>query len=133
MHNKYSVPNELLVNATVPTLLLTLYTDAPATAGGKDSPQHKIVHTNYDDIVVTLMSNTAAHHALRGSLKSQKWLALYDEPTAEMLVTIILNRIYLKASEYSVFMDMLHKTVGMDLIAKKLQLPGRTISLYIML
>ena len=79
------------------------------------------------------MCNTAAHHALRMSVKSKRWLEVYEKPTAEDLVSIILNCIKLEAGAYSVFMDMLHDTDGMDLIAKKLQLPGRTISLYILL
>ena len=111
----------------------TLYTAVPAMASGKDSPQYKIVQNNFDNIVDTLKSNTAAHHALRRILKSQKWLVVHDEPTEEKLVSVILNRIELDASVHSVFMDMLQDTDGMDLIAKKLQLPGRTISLYILL
>ena len=87
------------------------------------------MHKNLKDIVGTLMCNTAAHHALRLNVKSKGWLETYEKPTAEDLVSIILNRIEHNASDYSVFMDMLHNTDGMDLIAEKLQLPGRTISL----
>ena len=102
-------------------------------ATGKDSPQYKIVKANLKNIVGTLKSNTAAHDAMRMSVKSEGWLEVYDKPTAEDLVSIIQNRIELEPSNYAVFMNMLHNTDGMDQIAKKLQLPGRTISLYILL
>ena len=92
-----------------------------------------IVQENLKDIVGTLKSNTAAHDALRMSVKSKRWLEVYEKPTAEDLVSIILNCIKLKASDYSVFMDMLHDTDGMDQISEKLQLPGRTLSLSILL
>ena len=89
--------------------------------------------TNLNHIVDTLKSNTAAHDAMRMRVKSKGWLEVYDKPTAEDLVSIIQNRIELEASDYDVFMDMLRDTDGMDQIAKKLQLPGMTISLYILL
>ena len=94
-------------------------------ASGKDSPQHKIVKKNLKHIVGTLKSNTAAHDAMRMSMKSEGWLEVYEKPTAEDLVSIIQNRIELEVCDYDVFMDMLRNTDGMDHIAKKLQLPGR--------
>ena len=94
-------------------------------ASGKDSPQYKIVKENFKHIVSTLKSNTAAHDAMRMSVKSKGWLEVYETPTAEGLVVIIQNRIELEAGDYHAFVDMLHDTDGMDQIAKKLQLPGR--------
>ena len=102
-------------------------------ASGKESPQYKILQQNFEHIVATLMCNTAAHHVLRLNVKSKGWLEVYEKPTAEVLISIILNCIKQNASDYSVFMDMLYDTDGMDQIAEKLQLPGRTISLYILL
>ena len=97
---------------------------APAMASGKDSPQYKIVKDNLKHIVGTLKTNTAAHDALRMSVKSKGWLEVHDKPRAEDLVSIILNRIEHNASDYDMFMDMLCSTDGMDLIARRLQLPG---------
>ena len=91
-------------------------------ASGKDSPQYKIVKENLKHIVTTLKCNTAAHDTLKISMKSEGWVAIYDNPTADNLVPIILNRIELEAGNYDVFMRMLRDTDGMDQIAKKLQL-----------
>ena len=93
---------------------------------GKHSPQYKIVKGNLKHIVATLKCNSAAHDALRMNVKSEGWLEAYHEPSAEELIGIILNRIELKASDYGLLMNMLHDTNGMDQIAKKLQLRGRT-------
>ena len=98
-------------------------------ASGKDSPQYKIMKENLKHIVTTLKCNTAAHDALKMSMKCEGWLEVYDDPTADGLVPIILNRIELEAGDYDVFMRMLRDTDGMDQIAKKLQLhiPGRNV------
>ena len=102
-------------------------------ATGKDSPQYKIVTENYADIIDALEANNPAYKTLRRKVKSKEWLKAAENPPAEELVTIIQNRIRRDPSDYDVFMDMLHDTDGMDQIAKELQLPGRTISLYILL
>ena len=102
-------------------------------ATGKDSPQYKIVTENYVDIIDALEANNAAYKTVRRKVKSKEWLRAAENPTEEELVTIIQNRIRRDANDYAVFMNMLHNTDGMDQIAKKLQLPGRTISLYILL
>ena len=97
------------------------------------SPQYKIVRENYADIIDALEANKAAYNTLRRKVKSKEWLSAAADPPEETLVTIIQNRIKWDTSDYDVFVDMLHNTDGMDQIAKKLQLPGRTISLYILL
>ena len=102
-------------------------------ATGKDSPQYKIVTENYEDIIDALEANNPAYMTLRRKVKSMEWLRATENPPAEDLVIIIQNRIRRDTSDYDMFMDMLHYTDGMDQIAKKLQLPGRTISLYILL
>ena len=94
-------------------------------ASGKDSPQYKIVTENYEDIINALEANNGACKTLRRKLKAKEWLRAAENPPAEKLVTIIQNLIRRDNSDYDVFMDMLHDTVGMDQIAKKLQLPGR--------
>ena len=98
-------------------------------ANGRNSPQYNIVQQNLKYIVHTLKSNTAAYDDLKLSVKTERWLELHDEPKEEKLIAMILDRIENDASEYSKFMNMLCPIHGMDLIAKKLQLPGRTISL----
>ena len=120
-----------LLELHVPTL--TLYTAAPAMTTGKDSPQYKIVTENYEDIIDALEANNAAYKTVRRKVKAKEWLRATENPSEEELVTIIQNRIRRDTSDYDVFMDMLHNTDGMDQIVKKLQLPGRTISLYILL
>ena len=88
---------------------------------------------NYADIIDALEANDGAYETLRRKVKSKEWLSIAKNPSAEKLVTIIQDRIRRDASDYDVFMDMLRDIDGMDQIAKMLQLPGKTISLYILL
>ena len=66
----------------------------------KDFSQYKMVKENLKHIVGTLKSNTAAHDAMRINVKSEGWLEVYDKPTPEDLVSIILNCIAHKTSDY---------------------------------
>ena len=108
-------------------IFIVIATTAPAMATGKDSPQYKIVTENYEDIIDALDANNAAYKTLRRKVKAKEWLKAAENPPAEELVTIIQNRIRRDASDYDVFMDMLHDADGMDQIVKKLQLLGRAI------
>ena len=73
------------------------------------------------DIVDTLDATPKATQNLRIKFIQKGWLSLnVKNPTADDLVTVILNRINDDTSQYDEFRDMLSDMEGMDLLLKKI-------------
>ena len=95
------------------------------TMNGKESRAYKSVLTCITDITDCLKANNAAKDALILEYQKQEWI----EPTATLnekeLVPLVLNRISNDAGQYDIFMDMLKKIEGMNLIVNNIKGNGR--------
>ena len=73
------------------------------------------------DIVETLDATPKATQNLRIQFIQNSWLSPnVKNPTADDLVTVVLNRIKDDANQYVEFRDMLSDMEGMDLLLKKI-------------
>ena len=73
------------------------------------------------DIVETLDATPKATQNLRIQFIQNSWLSPnVKNPTADDLVTVVLNRIKDDPSQYDEFRDMLSDMEGMDLLLKKI-------------
>lgn len=88
---------------------------------GKKSDEYKIVLHHLQDINTTLQANEAAAASLRVTLIEEEWIDFTDKPSPQQMMTIVLNRIKSTPSEYHVFMAMLDRVTGLDLIKKKIE------------
>ena len=52
--------------------------------------------------------------------KEKEWLGIIDKPNADEIVTFALGRIKQDPNQYDVFLGMLRKIEGMDLIVKQI-------------
>ena len=83
-----------------------------------------------DKIKRSLKAISGAREALTLYYKQEKWLNVTENPTENELVTIALTRIEQDPNQYDVFMTMLRKTEGMDLIVKMLSSHGKVSFVY---
>ena len=91
----------------------------------KESKAYKTALACNTNITDCLKANSAAKDALILEYQKREWI----KPTATLneteLVTLVLNRISEDAGQYDIFMDMLEKIEGMNLIVDKLKGSGR--------
>ena len=72
--------------------------------------------THLKTVTKALKFHPDAFQLLLMEVKTKEWLPPYSKPSEEDLVSLIINRIELDANQFEVFIDMLHKTEGMDLV-----------------
>lgn len=87
----------------------------------KESKAYKSVLAFTTDITDCLKANSAAKDALISKYQEQEWIDSTTTLNEKELVTLVLNRISNNAGQYDIFMDMLKKIVGMNLIVNKLK------------
>ena len=106
--------------------LYILYTMSSRSSklSGTNSVEYKKVLANLPTIIVALQANKTAKDNLCLGLKQQEWIHFADEPSAQDMLKVVLNRIKDEATEYHVFMTLLSRTTGLDLIKKKIQGTG---------
>ena len=80
---------------------------------------HKVLF-KLNDITETLKSNSDAKEKLTRLYQQEKWLDVAATPAEDELVKLALDRIKQDPNQFDLFVDMLHKTEGMDLIVKTL-------------
>ena len=78
------------------------------------------MRTNLSSITEALQLNPFASQSVKQKFKGKGWLKIAANPTAEELVTLVLGRIELDASQYGEFIAILNDVEGMDLIVKTL-------------
>ena len=91
------------------------------TMSGKESKAHKSVLACNTDIIECLQANSSAKDKLILEYQKKKWIDINATPSEAKLVTIVLNRIANDARQYDIFMDMLEKIEGMNLIVDTLK------------
>ena len=77
--------------------------------------------TSLEDITKTLKVYQDAFKELTVKVKAKGWLSIYSTPSEENLVSLIINRIELDASQFREFTAMLHDIQGMDLVVHLLK------------
>ena len=75
---------------------------------------------NLSSITEALQLNPFACQSVRQKFKEKGWLTIAANPSEEELVTLVLGRIELDASQYGEFIAILSDVAGMDLIVNTL-------------
>ena len=93
-------------------------------------PNHCLIcllYTEYDRVLSnlvaitnTLKSTPGAQAELTKHYQQNKWLDITENPNADKLVTLALERIKLDSSQYGLFVSILRCITGLDTIADKI-------------
>lgn len=104
--------------------MLSMATPASEESSGKDTPEYKKVLSKISEITRALKQLPGAKGQLGELYKKHQWISMEADTTEKNLVDIALERIQLKTRQFEVFIGMLKKITGMDLIVEALELTG---------
>ena len=97
---------------------------APVRGKGKNTPEYQRVLGNMGKITEALATTPGAKEALSEKCKEKGRLSLSVNPTEKELVEFWLVRIDQNTDQFDVFVSMLGKIAGLDLIVECLKLTG---------
>ena len=76
---------------------------------------------HFESITEALKSNLGALQSLTLKVKAKGWHTTTSKPSADSLLSLIINRIKLNAHQFGEFNAMLDDVEGMDLVVEKLK------------
>ena len=79
--------------------------------------EYSRVLSNLATITDTLKLSPGAQAKLTQLYQQYKWLEITENPNADELVRLALERIKLDPNQYDLFVSMLHGITGLDIIA----------------
>ena len=74
-----------------------------------------------ESITEALKCNLGALQSLTLKVKAKGWYTTTSKPSAESLLSLMINRIKLNAHQFGEFIAMLDDVEGMDLVVEKLK------------
>lgn len=90
---------------------------------GVRTPQFRRVRGLLDTTVGAMSAVPSAKRTLVNKFKEKEWLAIRDKAegmSEEDVVGVALERIKEDVENFDLFVDMIHDTIGMDYVYKKL-------------
>ena len=78
------------------------------------------MQSNFAQLRDTLTATPGAEKALLALYKQSNWIAASEKATADELIENALNKIKYDTTKYTVFIDMLNKTAGMDQVVSSI-------------
>ena len=102
-------------------LQLLLYLDYSQQSSGADTAQYKAVLSSLEDIITAIKATPEVKETLSIKFKMKEWIKPTVACSEAELAECALEKVRQDPEQFPVLVKMFHDTVGMNVIAKKLE------------